>query len=193
MRLLKHSIITLLATAACLVPRAAFADIVTSGSVDGLATFQDQNTGLVWLDLNDFFNENYDQMAATATAAGFTLADGQDVQSLLNSIPVGGAAWSTDASIMGSAPNRALIWGGYLGSSNASAGWAYAFQGDATWTLVDDAVPSNTVPNGDSDIADMDIFAFKTGTSSVPDASSTLTLVGGALAGLAALRRRFAK
>jgi hypothetical protein len=193
MRHLKYSIISLLVAAACISPRAAFADIVTSGSVDGLATFQDQNTGLVWLDLNNFFGETYNQMAATATADGFNLADESDVQTLLDSIPVSGAAWSTDASIMGSAPNRQLIWGGYLGSTADTAGWAFAFNGDDTWTFVNDAIGSDMVPNPDSNIADMDIFAFKTGTASVPDSASTLALMGGALAGLATLRRRFAK
>ncbi len=193
MRFIKQSIVTLLAAAAFICPRAAFADIVTSGSVDGLATFEDQNTGRVWLDLNDFFNESYNQMATTAAADGFTLANEQDVQNLLNSIPVSGADWSTDASIMGSAPNRQLIWGAYLGSTDATAGWAYAFDGDPSWTFVNDAVGSDVVPNGDSDIADMNIFAFEGGRASVPDPASTLALVGGAFAGLAALRRRFAK
>jgi hypothetical protein len=167
----------------------ANANVINAAPVGGYGTFQDTNTGRVWLDLNNFFNESYSQMAATANSLGFTVAMYGDVSQLLNSLPLVGGQWPTYASIMGSAPNRGLIWGGFDPGNGGTHGWAYSFDTDQNWTyILNSGHSDNSIENDGSAFADMNIWAFQTGT--VPDGGSTVALLGFALAGVAVLRRK---
>jgi hypothetical protein len=163
----------------------AMASVVPGPTVDGLRTFQDTNTGRYWLDLNNFFDENATQMVATATAAGFKFAVLSDVQQLLNSLPLTGGQWPTYNAIMGGAPYRALIWGAYDQPGSSLVGWAWAYSGDASWSIEANNWDYFTIPNAGTDLTDCDIWAYRT----VIPLPSTILLLGSGLMGLAGLRR----
>ncbi len=169
----------------------AQAAVVSGPTIDGLATFIDTNTDRTWLKLNDFFGETGDQMIATATAAGFTAATSADVMALTNTLPLDGTAttWDSYASVMGSAPNRDLMWGAYVPDPAADLGWAYAYSTDTSWTFVDGAYPANEVPNGvDSPYADENLWAYQTG-SAIPELSTwAMMMIGFAGLGFAGYR-----
>lgn len=95
-----------LALVGLLVPAAASAQVTNYGNIAGLTTFQDVNTGFVWLDLNNFFDQSPNQMLGIANAAGFTLANFGQVQQLWSGLPLNAGQWSSYAAVMGSAPNR---------------------------------------------------------------------------------------
>ena len=68
----------------------AQAGVIDHADVGGFRTFQGTNTGRVWLDQNNFFDETTNQMIAQANAAGFTFARRSDVDALLGSLPLSG-------------------------------------------------------------------------------------------------------
>ena len=68
----------------------AQAAVIDHADVGGFRTFQDTDTGRVWLDLNNFFGETTNQMIAQANAAGFTFVLRSDVDALLGSLPLTG-------------------------------------------------------------------------------------------------------
>lgn len=191
-RLPSFRILGLALAASLMVPLASLhANIVSVPDVDGLTAFQDTNTGLVWLGLNNFFNESPADQLVTAEAAGFSLADTGQVNFLLNSLPLDGGQWSTYASIMGSAPNRGLIWGDYSDASYpGQQEWAYAYSGDTSWSYELNDGPMTFIPNGGGPYADLNLWAVQTGNSQVPDAAPTALILGVALLGLAVMRRR---
>jgi len=172
------------------VTSASHAAVVNSADVAGFTTFSDTNTGRVWLDLNNFFNQTPTQMITAATSAGFTFATRSDVEVLLNSLPLNGGEWAGYNTIMGGAPNRALLWGAYddVDADPSVAGWAFAFDNSIVWRFDDVVAPLNVVQNANSSIADLNLWAFQTGAV-VPEPGS-LALAGLALIALAGLRRR---
>jgi hypothetical protein len=145
------------------------AAVIAGPDVNGYGTFIDTNTNYTWLKLDNFAFLTYNQMADLAIDAGFTLAGRIEVQSLLDTLPLGVLVWSTTyAPIMGKSPSRNLIWGGYLGSDPTLAGYAFANISDPTWTFRDDFVSSNVVVNGVE--GDMDIWAYQVSEVPLPAA-----------------------
>ena len=67
------------------------AAVIDSADVGGLATFQDTNTGRVWLELDNFFGKTTTEMVAAAQSAGFTFATTADVHQLLDALPLTGS------------------------------------------------------------------------------------------------------
>ena len=183
-----HGALTLCATA--FVAMSAQAVVIDHANVAGFKTFQDLNTGRVWLDMNNFFNMTTDDMVTAAAAGGFTFATTADVNGLLGSLPLTGGEWPGYKAIMGDAPNRELIWGSYDDGTPGNVGWAFSFSGDSTWSFVDDATASNGVPNGGSPDADMNIWAYQTGVAAVPEAETYALMLAGLGVLGAAVRRR---
>ena len=180
--------------------RATAGPIVESADIGGLRTFTDTATGLVWADLNNFFGLTYNEMKAAVEAAGFAVAVRSEVDTLLLSLDLSAtpvASWDSYAAIMGKAPNRELIWGAYVPEVDpAFVSWAFAFQGDTAWSFdASTGFGVDSVPNGGSDVADMNIWAFQVNpTGAVPaPAGVILAGVGGlCLSGFGLIRRRFA-
>ena len=173
--------------AAALTTKATVIDVAPTG---GYGYFQDTNTGRIWLDMNTFFSTSYGSMLTTATGLGLTVADLADVQELLNSLPLTGGEWPSYSAIMGSAPNRGLIWGGYdNGLPNTTYDYAWSYSGDLSWNY--DAVNHDysVIENFGQLEADMNIWAYREG-SAIPDCSSTIVLLALGAAGLVELRRQ---
>lgn len=170
---------------------AGHATIVDYADVNGLHTFQDQTTGRVWLDMNNFFNQTFDQMAATAAAAGFSIANQSDVSQLLATLPYPNANWSSYTSIMGEAPHRNIIWGAYLlNPTDTVHQWAYSFDYDISWSYAG-GFSNNEIPNEFTLVADLNIWAYQTSNSTAPvPEPGTIALLGLGMAGLALYGKR---
>lgn len=160
----------------------ATAAVVIGSNSGGYSTFVDTNTNRQWVKLDSFFNRTSTSMFADVTAAGFTVGTRSDVEQLLNTLqPMSGADWASYAAIMGRAPNRNLIWGAYGPvNGNGDVGWAFAFQGDSNWRYLDNAVSANVVPNGGSEVADMNVWAFRLrDVGAVPEPATWLMMIMG--------------
>jgi hypothetical protein len=160
--------------------------IISHSDVNGLGTFQDEATGRVWLRLDNFFDASYDSMAATAQAAGFTVAAEADVLGLLDTLPLTTQAeWDAYAVVMGDAPNRDLIWGAYLPTGDTQL-WAWAYRptldGSVGWNSLDSGIALDGIPNAGGLEADMNLWAYQGGEASVPEPSSLLLAAFGAVA-----------
>ena len=171
----------------------AQAAIINYADVGGFSTFQDQNTGRIWLDLDNFFNKSTSEMDQAASNAGFTFAAVGDVNQLLNSLPLGGGEWSAYKSIMGDAPYRELIWGSYNDLSDPAnmVGWAFAYGSDTSWRYRDNIWDKNGIPNNINYPAytDMNIWAYTEETPVIPE-PATLSLLSLGLFGLAFKRKK---
>ena len=171
------------------------AAVIDSADVNGYTTFQDTNTGLVWLDLDNFYDSTstygttgYDMISA-ATTAGFTFATKSKVEGLLGGLSLASGEWSSYASIMGYGIPRNLIWGMYDDLNGNPYGWAYSYSTDSSWGYADDSTDASSIQNlGFSGQVDMGIWAYQT-SSPVPE-PATFILLGSGLAGLAFYRRK---
>lgn len=174
----------------------AGAAVIDNANVNGLKTFRDTTSNRVWLDMDNFFSpatggNTGEQMMAAAQAAGFTLANRDDVHALLDPLPLSGGQWSGYASVMGFGAPRQLIWGMYEDGGSAGVyGWAYAWSNMGSWAFNDSVYDASTLVNsGDPSAQDLGLFAYQVGSSDVPEPGS-LALLGMGIAGLMAARRK---
>ena len=134
------------------------------------------------------------QKFAAAAAQGFTLATADQVSALLASLPLSGgsAAWDSYAAVMGSAPNRQLIWGAYQPTQQGGLyGWAWSYRGETQWNFAASMSDGTTVANGDGPDADLNLWAMRTGPAAVPEpATWAMMLVGFGAIGFSMRRRR---
>lgn len=178
------------AAVCCVAAQTVFAGgIINGGNVNGYGTFIEVNTGRIWMDMDSFFDKSTNEMVAAANLAGFTFATKADVQALLGGLLLTGGEWASYKAIMMDAPNREIIWGSYDDGGNPSnSGWAFAYDFETSWTFSDGAVGNNTVPNGGTQFADMNIWAYREGA--VPEPASIAMWGLGALGATFARRKR---
>jgi hypothetical protein len=174
------------------------ANVIDSADVSGLKTFQDTNTGRIWLDMNNFFDASANvsttgyNMINTAQNAGFTFATQSDVEQLLNSLSLGNGEWSSYAPIMGYGIPRQLIWGMFDDTTGNPFGFAWAWSDDIAWNIWADVSDASTIMNENIPGAvDMGLWAYQTGNtnSNVPEAT-TLASMSLGIAFMGAMRRR---
>lgn len=181
-----------------IAPISSNAAVINFADVGGFETFQDTNTGRVWLDLNNFFNETatvgttgFDMITA-AQAGGFQFAARADVVELFSGLPLGSGEWAGYAAVMGHGVPRQLIWGMYDDSDGNYFGYAYAYSNDTGWNLANNVTDANFVQNaGASGAVDMGLWGFREGNSiaSVPE-PGTLALFELGLLGMRFARRK---
>ncbi len=187
--------------AACTLTLAgtANAGIINSANVGSLTTFQDTNTGRVWLDLDNFFDASANigttgfDMISIAAASGFTIANSIDLNQLFAGLPLDGGQWSSYASIMGFGAPRNLIWGMYEGNSSPNYPWAYAFSNQSSWNFGGSTNAANVQNAGAAGAVDMGLWAYATGSivSPVPEPETYAMLLAGlGLMGGMARRRK---
>jgi hypothetical protein len=173
-------------------------DVVVAGS--SYRAFQDTTTGLVWLDLDNFFFDNtatYNSIVILLAGSGFHLASITDLLLLTGSIPAVPANFNAEAVVVGAnyagSPHatgtRSLMWGIYEdGNSADGVSYVYRFGSSTFWNMGSNLVSAtaalNSVNSTDSDL----------GAWIVADAAEVPEPVGAALVGLglawAALLRR---
>ena len=178
----KHITLKLAAAAVALsFSHAATAAVVVGPTSGTYSTFTDTITNRQWVKLDTFFNRSASSMFNEVTAAGFTVGTRADVDQLLSTLPLLGGNWSTYATIMGRAPNRDLIWGAYGPvDGNGNIGWAYASNGDNSWISVDSTFSATSIPNGGSEVADMNVWAFRSdGVGAVPEPATWMMMLMG--------------
>ena len=174
----------------------AQAGVVDHTDVNGIRTFLDTGTGLIWADLDQFLIAGaagpvfrYVDRAAylsALTAAGFQWADWSAVSALTSTVPVWTAAGYADA-----LNAMSTEFGSVVGTVSGYADFApgLVMQWDATQLGWSSQAP-NTMPNH---LNDTGLWAYYGGSvgggGSVP-APASLLLAGGALALLAAQRRK---
>lgn len=180
-----------LAVLALTVASPLSAAVVVGPNLGGYNTFTDTNTGFHWVKMDSFFNKSHVDMKAAVQSAGFTVAVWSEVNQLLSTLPLPNAAtWDSYASIMGRAPARDLIWGSFDPiQGNGMVDWAFSFRGASSWTAFNGQWPANTIPNGGTPNADMNIWAYAGGAVPEP-AAWALMISGFGLMGVALRRRR---
>lgn len=197
--MMRSKTLLMAAAGACLISYPANAAVEISTDVNGLGTFVDTNTGRQWLRLDNFFNVSANQMIATATASGFTVATLADLQALFGSLNNPGTNFAAYSNVMGSAPNRGLIWGAYGDITATNLPWAFAFNFQNSWQFGNGAnagFGGDSIPNRGSREADMNLWAFRTASNgAVPEPTTWAMMilgfgfVGGAMRSAKRLRK----
>ena len=65
-----------------------FAEVIVHSNINGLSTFKDTSSDLIWLRLDNFLDISVRSQLSSAEAAGFTWAQKSEVTSLLNTLDI---------------------------------------------------------------------------------------------------------
>ncbi len=176
----------------------------------------DSSTGLQWLGLDETAGLSYNQVAAQlgagGTFAGFSFATESQVDTLFADagIPDVNAGFEGTAANLPGVTSLLTLWNadlagsyqassgpfGYFFTSGVGTGLIWIPQGDYgdTGTAEATSGPDRAIALGDGDFSESFLASalVRTG-SAVPDGGETVAMLGGALAGLAMIRRRFAR
>lgn len=170
---------------ALLLSSPVHAGLITNAPVNGLATFKDTSTNLVWIKLPELFGKSFTTQSEIARAAGFTVADYAAVSTLINgSAQISNGGWYQVADIVGDSFHRDLMWGNFSTSATNSSLSAYAFAYDTSpiWY-------TGGYGYGGASNSDLGLFAYRSATTDIPEPMSA-GLMGLGLVGLALSRRR---
>jgi len=195
-RILLASLISLIV----FIPSVGKAAIIDLPETGGYGLFQDSDTGYIWLDLDNFYGLSFYEMELIVTNLGFTVATKSDVETLLSNDPLDGtfATWSYYANIMGSAPNRNLIWGAYEDGRDPLYSYVSASENQNQWQFAihtcafrsDVANEGSTTEEGEPlFITDMNIWAHSLTDIAVP-IPATMYLFASGLLGLSGVAMR---
>lgn len=171
----------------------SLATIVNGPDIGGFRTFRDQNTGRIWLDMDNFFNKSPTYMVAAAGQAGFTFATQTDVRQLLDTLSLTSGQFASYKQIMGYGLNNEgdeQIWGAWYYTDTA-IGTSWASDWDGSWNhYLHEGLgrPWDRIPFKDTPYAIMNIWAYQT-IASVP-IPATAWLLGLGLVGLVGIRRK---
>jgi hypothetical protein len=165
------------------------AAIVDLPDVVGQGYFSDTSTGYVWMDVDDFFNEDYNTIASSLPT-GFAIATLAQIQQLHASLPY--SDYATWKPIVGGSDR--IVWGLYDVGSSTEAGhsWMYkdGFNCGPYWnysSLGGTCFAPYLVGKTDA-FSDQGAWVVNTGAAAPEPA--TLGLVGLGLAGLGFSRRK---
>jgi len=118
------------------------ADVSIGGNT--YRTFQDDTTSLLWLDLDNFWDDttSYNSLTSSLVGSGFRLASLSDLADLQLSIPAIPANFAAEVTIVGgNNVSRNLIWGIYEdGDSSDGVSYSWKDDSDVVWNFTFNAV-----------------------------------------------------
>lgn len=191
---MKHLAIVSLALVLVLVAP-TYAGVVNHSDVGGYRAFQDTSSGLVWLDLDNFWGgTTYNSLNALLSSSGFHIATTAELAGLQSSIPAVPANFASEVLVVGgnyvghptAGISRNLIWGIYE-DGNAADGVSYSwkFDTDTNWNFSSNSVGVNDAFTSQNP----DLGAFVVANAPVPEPGTWL-LFGLGATGLVLFRRR---
>lgn len=174
------------------------ADVVIKGNA--YEAFMDTQSGLTWLDLDNFWDNatTYYDVEALVQGTTFAIATRSDLDALFVSMTADPNTFASDVAIVGGnylgnphpGTDRDLIWGAYddgLGGASTAYAWRWGY--DTVWNDQQQIHnKSATLSSANPDNQDMGIWVV--GTAAPVPVPAALPLMLSALAGLGFLGRR---